>query len=334
VDHGRAYIEQHYRRPLPSRMFRGLLAWALPNPRRFRVLLTLARLAQPLRPVFARITAFKPLAAALALAADAPSPAAPAVSRASDPKGRVILLQGCVENELRPDIRAATVRLLNRAGYEVVFAPQEVCCGSLVRHMGKDAASLDYARRNVDAWSAVCAQGDVQAILVTASGCGTTIKDYGFMLRDDPRYAAKAAQVATLAKDISEFLDGIALPAARASNLVVAYQAPCSLQHGQKVVEAPQRLLAKAGFTVRTPRDMHLCCGSAGTYNILQPDLAQRLGDRKAAAIAALRPDIIAAGNVGCMMQIGRHAKIPVVHPVELLDWATGGPRPAALDAR
>jgi glycolate oxidase iron-sulfur subunit len=246
-------------------------------------------------------------------------------------KGRVALLQGCAEPVLRPEYRAATVRLLNRAGYDVIFAPGEVCCGALVHHMGRDADSHEAARRNVAAWERVAQAGGLDAIIVTASGCGTTIKDYGFMLREDPAFAERAARISALTKDISEFLADRDLPKGEGQGLTVAYHAACSLQHGQKVTEAPKRLLAGAGFIVRTPIEAHLCCGSAGTYNLLQPEIAGQLRDRKVANIARLKVDVIATGNIGCAMQIGQAADIPVVHTVELLDWATGGPLPQAL---
>jgi glycolate oxidase iron-sulfur subunit len=242
------------------------------------------------------------------------------------------LLQGCVEPVLAPQYRAASVRLLNRIGYEVVFAAGEKCCGSLVRHMGREAESLDAARRNVAAWRREIDGAGLAAIIVTASGCGTTIKDYGFMLRDDPVYAADAARVSALARDISEFLAEAGLPAGNGNGLAVTYHAACSLQHGQKVTDAPKALLERAGFSVRAPDEAHLCCGSAGTYNILQPEIAGRLLDRKLANIARTAPAVIATGNIGCATQLARGATVPVVHTVELLDWATGGPRPAALD--
>ncbi|WP_213981034.1 glycolate oxidase subunit GlcF [Sphingomonas sp. dw_22] len=333
VDHARAYIEERYRRPWRERLFRTLLAQVLPYPGRFRLALALARLARPATPLVERFPALKPMAAMLALA---PKRAAPKPSNAASPvqrpRGRVALMQGCAEPVLRPEIRAATVRLLNRAGYDVVFAPGEGCCGALVHHMGKEAASLTAARQNVDAWAALADDGGLDAIVITTSGCGTTIKDYGFMLREDPAYAEKAARVSALARDVSELLIDAGLPIGDGRGLTVAYHAACSLQHGQKVTEAPKRLLAGAGYIVRTPLEAHLCCGSAGTYNILQPEIAGKLGDRKAANLARLEADVIATGNIGCAMQIGQRAAIPVVHTVELLDWATGGPRPLAMN--
>jgi len=310
-----------------DRLFRSLLAALLPYPRRFRAALRLARIAYPALPLIQRIGALKPLAAMLAMAPKhIPLAAAAKNSPAAAKRGRVALMQGCAEPVLRPNFRAAAIRLLNRTGFDVVFAPDEACCGALVHHMGREADSLQAARRNVDAWSTI---PDLDAILITASGCGTTIKDYGFMLRNDPAYAAKAARVSALAKDIAEFLDSIGLPAlVPVEALKIAYHSACSMQHGQKITSAPQRLLQTAGFTVTTPANAHLCCGSAGTYNILQPDIAGQLGNLKTASLEKLRPDAIATGNIGCIMQIGARTTIPVVHTVELLDWATGGPRP------
>lgn len=332
VDHARAHIQQRYRRPATERLLRAVLGWVLPHPKRFRLALALAPLGRPLQPLLRRSAALRPLAAMLDLAprrVPAPAPAeAPTVPLR---RGRVALLQGCAEPVLRPEIREATVRLLARCGHEVVFAPGEGCCGALVHHMGREADALAAARRNVDAWLAQIEGEGLDAILVTASGCGTTIKDYGFMLRNDPAYAEKAARVSALALDVSEYLSRIELPAATARGLTVAYHPACSLQHGQKVTEPPKRLLSETGYEVRVPHEAHLCCGSAGTYNILQPDIAGRLGEGKAAALEALGADVVATGNVGCATQIARFAGLPVVHTVELLDWATGGPRPAAL---
>jgi glycolate oxidase iron-sulfur subunit len=332
VDHARAYIEARYRRPWLERAVRGLLAWVLPHPGRFRLALALARWVRPVAPLVGRSPRLKPLAAMLALA---PSRGAPRCSSASSPapvsKGRVVLLQGCAEPVLRPQIREAAVRLLNRAGYDVMFPPEEVCCGALVHHLGRADDALCAARRNVQVWSREIEMTGLDAIVVTASGCGTAIKDYGFLLRGEPAYAKKATRVSSLAMDISELLAKIELPPGNGRGLCVAYHAACSLQHGQKVTQAPPRLLAEAGFTVRTPAEGHLCCGSAGTYNLLQPQIAGQLGDRKAASLMRLAPDIIATGNIGCAVQIAQRTEVPVVHTVELLDWATGGPAPAAI---
>ncbi|QZP07603.1 glycolate oxidase subunit GlcF [Caenibius sp. WL] len=333
VDHARAYIEARYRRPWRDRFIRSVLAKVLPYSRRFRLALMLARLARPGASLAERITGMPPISAMLALApAQLPPKPSATPSAVSAAKGRVALLQGCAEPVLRPEIRDASVRIINRAGYDVVFAKGEGCCGALVHHLGKEEAGLAAARRNIDAWMGEIADGGLDAIVITASGCGTTIKDYGFMLRNDPAYAEKAQRVAALARDISEFLAEAEIPAGDGRNVRVAYHAACSLQHGQKVVDLPKRLLANAGYDVRTPAEAHLCCGSAGTYNILQPELAGQLGARKIANLEKLDADVIATGNIGCATQIGQRAGTPVVHTIELLDWATGGPMPRMLE--
>jgi glycolate oxidase iron-sulfur subunit len=244
-------------------------------------------------------------------------------------RGRVALLQGCAQQVLAPGINAAAIRILTRHGIEVVLVADEQCCGSLTHHLGHDGDALARARHNIDAWVGEADRAGLDAILVTTSGCGTTIKDYGYMLREDRAYAAKAARVAALARDITEYVGGLDLawPVQR-SDLVVAYHSACSLQHGQKITQLPKELLSKSGFVVKDVPESHLCCGSAGTYNILQPDIARKLRERKVANIATVKPDVIAAGNIGCLVQIAGGTSVPVVHTIELLDWATGGPRP------
>jgi glycolate oxidase iron-sulfur subunit len=244
-------------------------------------------------------------------------------------RGRVALLQGCAQQVLAPRINQAAINLLTRHGIEVVLVKDEQCCGALTHHLGRDGDALARARGNIAVWQSEAEHGGLDAILVTASGCGTVIKDYGFMLREDCDFAGPAAKVSGLAKDITEYLAGIDLnPSAQQGNLTVAYHSACSLQHGQKITALPKELLSKNGFVVKDVPESHLCCGSAGTYNILQPDIADKLRDRKVANIAMVKPDMIAAGNIGCMVQIAGGTSIPVVHTVELLDWATGGPRP------
>jgi glycolate oxidase iron-sulfur subunit len=244
-------------------------------------------------------------------------------------RGRVALLQGCAQQVLAPRINQAAVNLLTRHGIEVVLVKDEQCCGALTHHLGREAAALAFARANITAWLAEAERGGLDAILVTTSGCGTVIKDYGFMLREEANFAAAAAKVSALAQDITEYVSGINLqPPRQDGDVVVAYHAACSLQHGQKITQAPKELLSKNGFVVKDVPESHLCCGSAGTYNILQPDIANKLRDRKVANIAMVKPDMIAAGNIGCMVQIAGGTSVPVVHTIELLDWATGGPRP------
>ena len=336
VDHARAHIEKTFRRRLPDRLVRALLAFVLPHPGRFRAALKLARFGRPFAGLFER-TALKPLAAMLRLAPKTVPPASPAsrpgVHAASGPRrGRVALLTGCAQSVLDPAINEATISLLNRLGVEVVVPEGEGCCGALVHHMGREHAALEAARRNVDAWMRVVENGGLDAIVITASGCGTTIKDYGFMLRLDPAYAEKAARVSALAKDVTEYLAALDLPEPQnRPGLTVAYHSACSMQHGQKISLQPRELLSRAGFNVREPREGHLCCGSAGTYNMLQPEISARLRDRKVKNIEATGAALVATGNIGCITQIASAARMPVVHTVQLLDWAYGGRKPEGI---
>jgi glycolate oxidase iron-sulfur subunit len=307
----------------------------MPHPARFRAAAFAARMAKPLAPVFAAL-GLKPLAAMLRLAPGRlPGRGYPqaAVLPASGPRRkRVALLTGCVQSVLSPAINDAAIRVLNRHGVEVVLVKGEACCGSLSHHMGREDEALAFARRNVAAWTREMEGEGLDAILVTASGCGTTMKDYGFMLRTDSDWAARAAAVSERVRDISEFLATLDLaPRKSAPALTVAYHGACSLQHGQRIHSLPKEVLSKAGFVVKDVPEAHLCCGSAGTYNMLQPEIAERLRDRKVANIEKTSPDVIAAGNIGCITQIATGTAIPVVHPVELVDWATGGPAPQAL---
>jgi glycolate oxidase iron-sulfur subunit len=337
VDHARAHIEKTYRRPLPDRIIRALLAFVLPHPTRFRAALKLAKLGKPFVKFFESIPALRPLGAMLKLApASVPgkSPMASPGSHAASGlrRGRVAILTGCAQPVLDPGINEATIGLLTRLGVEVVVPQGEGCCGALVHHMGREEQALASARKNVDAWTRQIEDGGVDAIVITASGCGTTIKDYGFMLRLDPAYAEKAARVSALAKDVTEYLATLDLPEPkRKPGLVVAYHSACSMQHGQKITRQPKELLARAGFVVKEPREGHLCCGSAGTYNITQPEISARLRDRKVKNIEATGADIIATGNIGCITQIASAANMPIVHTVKLLDWAYGGPQPEGV---
>ncbi len=331
VDHARAHIEKTYRRPVMDRVLRAVLARVIPYPGRFRLALFAARLARP----FAR---FLPDARLRAMLAMAPKQIPP-VSRNDDPQVfpargerrlRVALMTGCAQKALNTDINDATIRLLRRLGCEVVVARGAGCCGALTHHMGMEKLSHSSAAANIRAFMAEKRAGGLDAIVINTSGCGTTVKDYGHMFRNDA-LATDAATVSGLAKDVTELLAWIGLPEGAPRDLRVAYHAACSLQHGQQIKSAPKDLLKRAGFEVVEPADSHLCCGSAGTYNLLQPALSAELKRRKVATLEAKAPQVIAAGNIGCMMQIGSGTGVPVVHTVELLDWATGGPRPRAL---
>ena len=332
VDHARAHIEATYRRPLMDRLLRRVLAWVIPHPTRFRLALLGAKIGRP----FAFLMPDARLRAMLAMAPKR----IPPVSRNDDPqvfpaqgarRMRVALMTGCAQRALNTDINDATIRLLTRLGCEVVVAKGAGCCGALTHHMGREAESHASAAANIRAWMAEARGEGLDAVVINTSGCGTTVKDYGHMFRNDPRLAEDAAQVAGLARDVSEVIETLAPEGRAPEPLRVAYHAACSLQHGQKIKAAPKDLLKRAGFQVVEPADAHLCCGSAGTYNLLQPEISAELKRRKVATLEAKAPDLIAAGNIGCMMQIGGDTDLPVVHTVELLDWANGGPRPPAL---
>ncbi len=226
--------------------------------------------------------------------------------------------------------------MLNRLGVEVILPKGEGCCGALVHHMGRETDSHAQAARLIDAWIAEIDGEGLDAIIITASGCGTTIKDYGFMFRHDPAYAEKAARVSALAKDITEYLAGLDLSPVNPTGMTIAYHSACSMQHGQKITEAPKTVLKKLGYLVKDVPEGHICCGSAGTYNMLQPEISGRLRARKTRNIARLKPQAVATGNLGCISQIGlgfaeRNEAVPVVHTIELVDWALGGDKPAKL---
>ncbi|OSP55999.1 glycolate oxidase subunit GlcF [Pseudoruegeria sp. SK021] len=333
VDHARDYINKNYTRPWDDRALRWVLARLLPHPTRFRLALAAAGLARPLRK-------WVPDARLRAMLEMAPK-RLPSVSRNDDPQvfapttpklKRVALMTGCAQKALNTDINDATIRVLARHGCEVVISPGAGCCGALTHHMGKTDESHASAAKNIKAWVAEIDGPGLDAIVINTSGCGTTVKDYGHMFRDTD-LAEDAARVSAIARDISEVMVEVGLSdATRATPLKVAYHAACSLQHGQQIKSHPKTLLKAAGFTVVEPKDSHLCCGSAGTYNLLQPKISSELKALKTATLEATTPDVIAAGNIGCMMQIGSGTGLPVVHTVQLLDWATGGPKPGSLN--
>ncbi len=334
IDHARAYVNEHYQRPWHDRALRWILSQVIPYPTRFRVAMLAAKMARP----FARLI---PDARLRAMVSMAPKHIPP-VSRNDDPQTfravgkktkRVALMTGCAQRALNTDINDATIRVLQRFGCDVVIPKGQGCCGALTHHMGQTENSHASAAANIKSWMTEVKGAGLDAIVINTSGCGTTVKDYGHMFRDTP-LAADAAIISGLAKDISEVLIDLDIPQVEQKDLVVAYHAACSLQHGQKIKDHPKTLLKRTGFQVAEPRDPHLCCGSAGTYNLLQPEISGQLKLRKVKTLEAVRPDIISAGDIGCMMQIGSGTEVPVVHTVELIDWATGGPKPAALDRK
>jgi glycolate dehydrogenase iron-sulfur subunit len=398
VDHARQHIERTYRRPLADRALRALLAFVLPHTGRFRAALSAAAIARPFRrllpmrlhPLLDAAQVARQRVGARPSSSAAPVQADDAAGAARDAAAarhgvtarqdaaagghsgtgnrasirRVALLPGCVQPALRPEINEAAVRLLNRHGVEVVIAAGTGCCGALVHHLGRHHDACAQAQADIDAWTREIEARGLDAIIVTASGCGTMLKDYGFLFRNDPAYAAKAERVSALARDVTEVLAKVLPQAATATRmgtsstaaqpdtggsgpvdtssgaapgpdalarLRVAYHSACSLQHGQKLHSIAPDLLRAAGCSVLEIPEGHICCGSAGTYSMLEPGMSAQLRDRKARNIESVGPDVIAAGNIGCITQIGQGTGIPIVHTVELLDWATGGPRPARL---
>jgi glycolate oxidase iron-sulfur subunit len=330
IDHARVHVEETYRRPLAERWLRAALAAVLPYPARVRAALVAAALARP----FARLLP-APVRAMVALAprrrAAAPAAAAERPQPQPTPRrARVALVTGCVQTVIAPEINAATIRLLERCGAEVVAV--DGCCGALVHHLGKEHRANALAAALVERLHRELDGAGLDAIVANASGCGTHVKDYGYLFRDDARLAAPAAAVSAKTRDVTEVLAELGLPAvAAAPRPSVAYHSACSMQHGQKIDRQPRALLAAAGFAVKEIAEGHLCCGSAGTYNVLQPELATRLRDRKLEHVARTGAEVVATGNVGCMTQLAAGARVPVVHTVELLDWATGGPPPSGL---
>ncbi len=340
VDHARRYIEQTYRRPLAERGLRRLLGTLLPRPRLFRLALTGARFARPLgRLIPGQSMMAQRMRAMLALApAAVPTRSGIETPRVYPPEGprqaRVALLTGCAQQVLMPRINEATIRLLTRLGVEVVVSQGAGCCGALNHHIGQHDRAMTLARANITAWSREMAPGSsgLDAIVINASGCGTTVKDYGFMFRCEAEpWRSQADKIAGMTLDVTQFLMRLGYaPTRDAPGLTVAYHSACSLQHGQQVTAEPKTLLSRAGFRVVEPREPHICCGSAGTYNLLQPEIAGRLRDRKLGNLKAVKPDLIAAGNIGCITQLSGD-QLPVVHTVELLDWMAGGPRPPGV---
>jgi glycolate oxidase iron-sulfur subunit len=342
ADLAREHIAKTRPRHKRDRLMRRLIASTVPFPRRLRAALVGARLVRPLIRPFAGLmqrSGFAPVSAMIELAPkrwlSSPKQRFPGLAKAENSRGRrVILLEGCAQKALRPEVNDATVRLLNQSGLDVVVPAGAGCCGALVLHMGDHDSAAQSARRNITAWEQEIEAGGVEAVLVNVSGCGTTVKDYGHVMRHDGQFAERAKRIAGLTRDISEYLVGLQLGAPkRWSSLRIAYHSACSLQHGQQITEQPVELLKQAGFAVVSIPEGHICCGSAGTYNMLQPELSGQLRDRKIGNIESVKPDIVATGNIGCITQLQHGTDIPVVHTVELLDWAYGGPVPRGLAA-
>ncbi|WP_068318671.1 heterodisulfide reductase-related iron-sulfur binding cluster [Polycladidibacter hongkongensis] len=352
VDHARAHIETTFKRPWQDRLLRRTLAALLPYPARFSAAMRFAALGKPLAPLLWRLGgSFRRLSAMLQLAPwRAPASSAFAGQEVIGPEeeahsdqqkaakknghhGRVILLQGCAQKALDPQINDRTIKLLTRLGYQVLQVKEEACCGSLVLHMGAKDKAQHQAANNIKAWQqAEALHGPVDAIIITASGCGTTVKDYEHLLAENEPLSDAACRYASISQDITEFLSLLDLPSSnQGRGIQVAYHSACSMQHGQKITHQPATLLQNAGFTLTQIAEGYMCCGSAGTYNILQPDLALQLRERKQGNIAKGAPDVVATGNLGCMTQLRQGASWPILHTVALLDWAYGGEKPSEL---
>jgi len=338
VDEVRMQVAKTYVRPFMERILRQFLALVLPYPMRFRVALICAQLARPFANLMPgrlhNLMKMTPKKVHLSPASDGPG----LYPAEGSPKKRVILMTGCAQKVLRPSINEATIRLLTRHGCDVLVADGAGCCGALVHHMGLQSSAHKAAKTNIKVWSNLDVSRSADAIIINASGCGTTVKDYGFLLSEDADWAERAHMISKKTRDITEFMSDLILkPSICSLNdfPIVTYHSACSMQHGQKITTLPKNLLTKVGFEVREPKESHLCCGSAGTYNILQPDLADQLRTRKLENIYASGGEVIATGNIGCLQQLTSRTAItpalPVVHTVELLDWATGGPKPPGL---
>lgn len=335
IDSARGRIDEQRVRGLGARLQRRLLAMLLPYPGRFRLAMRLGGLLRPLaflapagqREMLKMIPARLPPASKL----DRPG-IHPAQGQR---RARVALLTGCAQKVMGPQINDATIRLLTRLGCEVVLPKGLGCCGSLTYHMGRHGEATPLMKNNIDRWHGEMEAGGLDHIVINTSGCGVVVKDYSHIFRGDEAYAQKAARVAELSRDVSEvvaelWLEG-QLQRGAAAGLRVAYHDACSLQHGQQIRSQPRDLLRQAGFDVLDIPQGHLCCGSAGTYNLLKPKTAGELGRLKASAIASVQPQLVAMGNIGCIEQITAHSDLPAVHTVQLLDWATGGPKPDAV---
>jgi glycolate oxidase iron-sulfur subunit len=335
LEEARPRLDKLVKRPFTDRLLRAMLTRMLPYPGRLRFVLKMSGLGRAfswllpknMRPLLAMAPKRLPEPAKVALPGVVPA--------VGEKRLRVALLTGCAQQVLGPQINDATVRLLTRLGAEVVIPKDMGCCGALTFHMGERKHSLKLMQHNIEVWHRELEEGGLDAIVLNTSGCGTAVKEYDYIFRHDPEWADKAKAVTALVRDVSEVVADLGLGEAKnATGLKVAYHDACSLQHGQKVVEEPRQLLRDAGFEVVEVPEAHICCGSAGTYNMLQPKMAQQLQKRKAEHIERVAPQVVAAGNIGCMEQIAGGVKVPVVHTVELLDWATGGPRPANVPRR
>jgi glycolate oxidase iron-sulfur subunit len=335
VDHARNHIEKTYVRPFFDRFIRILLSIILPSPKLFRIVGYLAKFANPFKFLFPKkiknMLKYMPTSFPKSNYENKE-----VYSPKTKTYAKVALLTGCVQRVISPQINDSTIDILNRHGVEVIVPKEITCCGSLNHHLGKEDLAHKSFVNNINFWFKCYEERNIDAILVTTSGCGTTLKDYGHIFRDDPDkdLRKKAKIISSLAKDVTEYLEkNIKLNfVEKDKKFKIAYHSACSMQHGQKLHSQPINLLKKTGNEIVEIPDGHLCCGSAGTYNLLQSEMASELLVRKVSNIDKVKPDFISTGNIGCMTQISSGTKIPIVHTIEILNWYTGGEKPNAIN--
>ena len=336
IDHARNHVEKTFKRPFLDRMIRTLLSKILPKPMIFKFVIIMSKFVKPfkfLMPI--HLKSMLELSPNKIQKKTLKFQNLYRVER-KKPTARVALLIGCIQRVVSPQINESTIRILTRHGVEVMTMPEIECCGSLNHHLGKEDLAQETFKKNIDFWYEEYIKNGLDAIISNTSGCGTTVKDYGFVLRNDPQFKKKAKKISELTKDVTEFFDenlklNFKKEERHTKKYNIAYHSACSMQHGQKIHNQPINLLRKTGNKILDIPDGHLCCGSAGTYNILQPKIAKQLLKRKVENINKIKPDLISTGNIGCIMQIANGTDIPIVHTVELIDWYTGGPKPQIL---
>jgi len=337
IDHGRSHVEKTYKRPFRERVVRDFLSKVIPNATYFRVLGILTFFIKPIKYLFPKkIREMINLMPIKFPKSNLPKMRIYFAQKRKKPIARVALLTGCVQKVLSPQINDATIRLLNRHGIEVVVPKEIACCGSLNHHLGKSDLANETFKKNILIWHEEYLKNGLDAIISNTSGCGTTLKDYGFIFRADNEFKKKAKKISELTKDISEYLDenvklNFISNKENNKSYRVAYHSACSMQHGQKIHDLPKNLIKKTGNEVLDIPDGHICCGSAGTYNLLQSDIAKKLLKNKILNIQKVKPQFITTGNIGCITQIASSTKIPILHTVEIIDWYTGGPKPKIL---
>jgi len=337
IDHGRSHIEKTYKRPFNERLIRDFLSKVLPNPAYFRIMGLFTLLIKPFQFFFPKkireMIRLMPIRFPKTKLRK--MKIYPAVKR-KKAIARVALLTGCVQKVISPQINEATIRLLNRHGVEVVVPKEIGCCGSLNHHLGKSELATQTFKKNISIWYDEYLNNGLDAIISNTSGCGTTLKDYGFIFKTDDEFKKKAKKISELTKDISEYLDenvklNFINNKENSKIYKIAYHSACSMQHGQKIHDVPKNLIIKTGNKVFDIPEGHLCCGSAGTYNLLQNEIAKKLLKNKISNIKKINPQFIATGNIGCITQIANGTKIPILHTVEIIDWYTGGLKPEVL---